>query len=232
MRKIADGLYELDACANLGFPEQQCNQWLVGSVVVDAGVRFFADAILKELADCEVTAHAITHGHMDHQGSSHAICEALQIPLWCPADEAANVESGDLLPLVPDSELTRQQIAEMAGPGHPVARRLREGDELAAGFVVVDTPGHSPGHVSYWREADRILIVGDAIASRDAETGELGLIEPRNVFTVDPARNRESIRRIAALRPKLLLFGHGPASSNRDELERFAARLPRELEVG
>jgi glyoxylase-like metal-dependent hydrolase (beta-lactamase superfamily II) len=45
--------------------------------------------------------------------------------------------------------------------GAPVARALAEGDSLTAGFTVIDTPGHSPGHVSFWRETDRTLVCGD-----------------------------------------------------------------------
>ncbi len=48
--------------------------------------------------------------------------------------------------------------------GHPVARRLREGDEVA-GFVVLDVAGHSPGHIALWREADRTLVCGDVFSN-------------------------------------------------------------------
>jgi hydroxyacylglutathione hydrolase len=45
-------------------------------------------------------------------------------------------------------------------PPHPVARRLREGDAVGD-FVVLDVPGHSPGHIALWRASDRTLVVGD-----------------------------------------------------------------------
>jgi hydroxyacylglutathione hydrolase len=75
---------------------------------------------------------------------------------------------------------------------------------------VLDTPGHSPGHVSYWRETDGVLIVGDVAFNIAPLSGRVGLREPPAFMTVDPARNRESIRRLAALEPTLALFGHGP----------------------
>jgi glyoxylase-like metal-dependent hydrolase (beta-lactamase superfamily II) len=74
-----------------------------------------------------------------------------------------------------------------------------------AGFTVLDTPGHSPGHVSYWREADRTLICGDVfwnVANR--------LTKPADPVTVDPKRNAESMQRLRGLNPSLTLFGHGP----------------------
>ncbi len=94
------------------------------------------------------------------------------------------------------------------GPPHPVARALGEGDEVA-GFTVLETPGHSPGHVSFWRESDRVLIVGDVLGNMNFITGIPGLNTPPDMFTPDPARNRESARRLAELRPALACFGHG-----------------------
>ena len=149
------------------------------------------------------------------------------MPLWCPAGEARYIESGDILPLVPDSELTRTQIRDFGGPGHPVARQLREGDEVG-GFVVLDTPGHSPGHVSYWREGDRVLVVGDTISNCDWETYEFGLREPDPLFTVDPVANRACIRRLAALDPLVSCFGHGPVLIDPDELHGFVQGLPQD----
>ena len=64
-------------------------------------------------------------------------------------------------------------------------------DEVA-GFAVLDVPGHSAGHVAFWRESDRVLILGDVLANMDQYTGIPGLHEPKPALTPDPARNRES----------------------------------------
>jgi glyoxylase-like metal-dependent hydrolase (beta-lactamase superfamily II) len=113
----------------------------------------------------------------------------------------------------------------LPGPPHPVARRLREGD-LVAGFQVLDVPGHSAGHVAYWREADRTLICGDVFTNIDTITGLPGLHEPRPMFTPDPARNRDSMRRLAALESSLVCFGHGRPLRGPVKLKAFADRLP------
>ena len=84
-----------------------------------------------------------------------------------------------------------------------MARHLHEGDEVAAGFVVLATPGHTPGHLSLWRESDRTLIWGDVFFNLP----RLG--PPPALLTVDADRNRESMLRLAELRPALALFGHG-----------------------
>jgi hydroxyacylglutathione hydrolase len=110
------------------------------------------------------------------------------------------------------------------GPPHPVSRRLREGD-VVAGFTVLDTPGHSAGHVSFWREADRTLICGDVFTNMDTITGLPGLREPKSFFTPDPVRNRQSMRRLAELEPALVCFGHGRPLRDPARLARLVERL-------
>jgi hydroxyacylglutathione hydrolase len=107
---------------------------------------------------------------------------------------------------------------------HAVERKLGEGDTVA-GFTVLDTPGHSPGHVSYWRESDRTLICGDVLFNLNPLTGRESLREPPRVLTHDPALNRESARRLAGLRPALVLFGHGPPVRDTERFVRFAEAL-------
>jgi hydroxyacylglutathione hydrolase len=108
---------------------------------------------------------------------------------------------------------------------HPVERKLREGDDIA-GFKVLDVPGHSPGHVAYWRESDRTLICGDVLFNLGLPTLKPGLREPYASLTPDPARNRDSARRLAQLNPNLILFGHGPPLRDGDRFVRFVESLP------
>jgi glyoxylase-like metal-dependent hydrolase (beta-lactamase superfamily II) len=220
MRELAPDLHAI-----AGRPRDAFNVHLVGSVIVDAATRHAAGRILRSVRGRAVTAHAVTHGHSDHQGSSAALVATLGVPFWAPAREAAALRTGDTMPLGPDNAITRWQSRRWGGPAVDAVRELHEGDELSAGFVALETPGHSPGHLSYWREADRTLVAGDVLFGRHPLTGRPGLHEPPNRFTLDIARNRESIRRVAALRPALMVFGHGPAWRDPDALERFAAAL-------
>ena len=112
-----------------------------------------------------------------------------------------------------------------AGPPHPVGRALGEGDEVAD-FTVLETPGHSRGHISLWREADRVLIVGDVLTNAQPLTGLSGLHEPPGLFTADRERNRGSARRLAALEPRVACFGHGPPLRDPARLSAFVDRLP------
>lgn len=205
MLKIADDLYLLN-----GFPRNSINIYLMGGVLVDAGTRWATGRILRQIRDREVHAHALTHAHPDHQGASHAVCEALGLPLWCPEGDADAMESGDFSTTLPVNWNTGLQNLFWTGPPHPVARRLKEGDEVG-GFRVIEAPGHSPGQVAYWRERDRVLVLGDVLNGMNLLTGRPGLHEPPVLFTVDPEQNRRSIRKLAELHPETICFGHGPA---------------------
>jgi hydroxyacylglutathione hydrolase len=222
MKQLAPDLYMLG-----GFPPNAINVYIAGDVLIDAATRQAKRRILRQIEGRALTAHALTHAHPDHQGSSHAICERFDIPLWCGQGDIPAVETPGAIknPKAP-AWLNALQQRAWTGPPHPVARALHEGDEVA-GFTVLETPGHSAGHVSFWRESDRVLIVGDVLGNMNFITGIPGLNTPPDLFTPDPARNRESARRLAALEPALACFGHGAPLRDPRKLADFVARLPR-----
>ena len=221
MRELAQGVQLLR-----GWPPNAINVYLIGDVLLDAATRQAERRIMRQIAGREVRAHALTHAHPDHQGSSHAICERLQIPLWCGQGDVPAMETpGGISNSQAPGWLNALQQRFWTGPPHPVARSLVEGDEVA-GFTVLESPGHSPGQVAYWRESDRVLILGDVLNNMDVRTGVPGLREPPDIFTPDPPRNRVSARRLAALRPQLTCFGHGAPLRDPGRLADFVARLP------
>jgi glyoxylase-like metal-dependent hydrolase (beta-lactamase superfamily II) len=221
MRKMADDLYLLR-----GFPPFAINVYLMGDVLVDAGTRFAVGRILRQLKGRTVRAHALTHAHPDHQGASHAVCEALGLPLWCGAADAPAAEDPQLIQArMPAHWISRNIARHLTGPGHPVARLLRAGDEVG-GFTVLETPGHSAGHISFWRERDRALVLGDVLAHMSFSTGLPWLREPPDFFSTDPAQNRRSARAVAALEPALIAFGHGMPLRDTNRFLRFIAGLP------
>jgi hydroxyacylglutathione hydrolase len=221
MRQLADGVHQLR-----GRPANAINVYLAGDVLIDAGTRQAEKRILRQLAGHEVAAHALTHAHPDHQGSSHAICERLGIPLWCGQGDIPAMDTPGGVAGTETTWATFVQRRFWVGPPHPVSRALVEG-EVVAGFTVLETPGHSAGHVSYWRESDRVLIVGDVFFNLNPLTGRPGLNEPPDAFTPDPPRNRASARRLAQLRPRLACFGHGPPLRDPGLLADFVATLER-----
>jgi len=220
MKRLAEGLFQLG-----GFPPNAINAYLMGDVLIDAATRHSARGILKQLRGHEVRAHALTHAHPDHQGASHAVCEALGIPLWCGEADADAVEDPRLiLARMPNQAIGKFSYRFFAGPAHPVARKLREGDEVG-GFAVLETPGHCAGHVAYWRDSDRTLVLGDVLNNMNVLTGFPGLHEPPSFFTPDPALNRASARKLAALEPALVCFGHGAPLRDTERFVRFVEGL-------
>jgi hydroxyacylglutathione hydrolase len=222
VKQVADGVWQL-----AGFPPHAINVFLVGDVLIDAGTRHAGRRILRQLRGRDVTAHALTHAHPDHQGSSKEVCETLGIPFWVGEHDADAAERPELIgERQPDHPVAQFFVKTMTGPGRRVDRRLVEGDEVA-GFQVLHVPGHSAGHVAFWREPDRVLIAGDVLSSQDSLTGIRGMHEPRPYLSPDPERNRDSARRLAALEPRLTLFGHGPPLRDTKKLVEFVNRLPR-----
>lgn len=219
MHQLADDLWQLR-----GFPPDAINVYVIGDVLVDAATRRAGRRILRQLEGRRITAHALTHAHPDHQGASKEVCEALGIPLWCHEADADAMEAGTIARQQPDHPVNRVIERFWMGPPHPVARRLEEGD-VVAGFEVLHVPGHSAGHVAFWRESDRALIAGDVVTNIDTITGVPGLHEPKKMFTPDPARNRDSARRLATLEPELVCFGHGKPLRDPGKLRRFVERL-------
>jgi len=114
-----------------------------------------------------------------------------------------------------------------------VLRDLPDSDEVpgAEGWQAVFTPGHAPGHVSFWRAVDRALVAGDAMATADLDSwyGLIGqkqkISRPASPFTFDWGKARHSVRLLADLKPTVLACGHGEPMVGEhvaSELEAFA----------
>ncbi len=229
MKEIADGVWRLPVRANV------VNVFVVGDVLIDAGMPWDAGWLLGQLAGRDIAAHAITHAHPDHMGGSPAITRELGIPFWCgaadvPAAEDPAAMTGDFLrlpfggPSLPRNPLTDRGFRAASGGGVSVARALGEGDDVG-GFTVLDTPGHTRGHIALWRAADRVLIGGDACWNLEYVRGRPGLVPPAGPANVDNAAVRDSIRKLAALEPAVAAFGHGPVVAGPGRLSRLADSL-------
>jgi glyoxylase-like metal-dependent hydrolase (beta-lactamase superfamily II) len=202
------------------------NVYLVRGVLVDSGGKLGAGRLLRLLRGDPPSAHVLTHAHMDHQGASHAVCSAFEIPFFCGAGDRAAAESGDQSSLVRESSPTLSRVMNLlAGPGHPVSRTLADGDDVE-GLRVVETPGHTPGHLSFWEEETRVLILGDVLFHRNPVTLRRGLAEPFQFATHDRAANLRSARRLLELEPEVICFGHGAPLTDPDEFRRFVEGLP------
>src|SRR3954466_2536465 len=207
MRAIAPDVYHLPLT-----PRNGVNAYLLGDVLVDTGLRTSAGKIKEALGGRELTAIALTHAHGDHGGSARQLARWLGLPVWVGAADREAAETGKVVTKPPYDKPGLNLIAGAMGnmPSVSIARDLSEGDELTAGFTVLDTPGHSPGHVSFWRASDRALICGDVFFNMNLLTMAPRLRHTPRPWTVAPSLNRKSERRLAALEPAVAGFGHGP----------------------
>jgi glyoxylase-like metal-dependent hydrolase (beta-lactamase superfamily II) len=164
---------------------------------------------------------ALTHCHPDHQGCAALVCRSLGIPLACHQDDVAWME-GNRIPFPNFVDRHGQRI--WLGPPHKVERRLKDGDRVGD-FRVLHAPGHTPGHVVYFRDADKVAIVGDLCSNQNPYTRQVRLAEPPAAFCTDHRENRRSIAKLLELNPSVVCMGHGPPLTDVAKLESFATGL-------
>ncbi len=215
MRAIGPGVWHIP-----GSPASWFNVYLVGDVLIDTSRRGAGPGIVKELGDRTLSLVALTHAHFDHQGSARFLCEHYRAPLACHADDRGLMERTIARGDWPRLSWIANRL--FSGPPYQVTRALKEGDEVE-GFRVYHTPGHTPGHVIFFRERDGIAIAGDLVNCIRLRPG---LHEPPRAFTLDPAQNRRSIRKLAELDPQVICAGHGPVWLDRPRFKEFVRRLP------
>jgi glyoxylase-like metal-dependent hydrolase (beta-lactamase superfamily II) len=207
MHLIAEDLWQLP-----GLLPHLINAYLIrspkGDVLVDAGTRWTAGRTVRLLHGRKLALVALTHVHPDHQGAAAAVCKRHGVPLACHAEDVATMEGSG--PMRPDNFIVRVGHRLLSGPAHPVAIRW-EGGETVGEWEVIHAPGHTPGHVVFFRRRDRVVLSGDLLRNTALRRGGCKLIEPPHFFSVDPLLNRTSLRLLAELQPSLVCPGHGPA---------------------
>ena len=219
MHEVAPDVFQIAV-----MPFHGVNLYLADDVLIDAGTRWSRRAVLRAVEGRALSAHALTHAHPDHQGATHAVCEGHGVPLFVGAGDAA-AASGEGPTPFPTHPVPAVLYALWSGPPHPVAFQLAEGDRVGR-FFVIDVPGHTPGHVAFWDEFNGVLVLGDVLRNMDYLTARPGLREPPAILTLDPVRNRASARKLIGLRPKVVLFGHGPPLRDPDRFDAFLRSLP------
>ncbi|AZB35615.1 MBL fold metallo-hydrolase [Chryseobacterium bernardetii] len=212
-------------------PRNSINSYIIEGVLVDCGIRSSYTTIKKVIQKIAVHQHVLTHAHADHQGCSDQICAEFDIPLLCHPNEVFRTETGMVTNDYPNPGLWLAKLQQKywAGQGHKVDKTIVEND-MIGNFRVIETPGHSAGHISLFRERDGVLIIGDAAVNMNLITTVTGLRLPPHIFTTDQKRNIKSLQKLAELNPSVICFGHGPVLRNTDrKFEQFVAKCSSEI---
>jgi glyoxylase-like metal-dependent hydrolase (beta-lactamase superfamily II) len=202
-------------------------------VLVDAGIPFNASRIARfaraRFGDAPPRAILLTHGHFDHVGSLAALLRRWpDTPVYAHRLELPYLTGHSSYP-PPDTTVGGGVMARTSFlfPRHAYNFRPNVMPLPADGVVPfladwqwVPTPGHSPGHVSFFREADRTLIAGDAFVTQRQEslTGVMTMGHvvhgPPTYFTTDWVNAKASVQALAALKPMRAITGHGLPVAN------------------
>ena len=211
-----------------------------GWVMVDAGLPWSAGRIVRAAEarfgrGTRPAAIVLTHGHFDHVGALRDLARRWDVPVYAHPLELPYLTGRSSYP-PPDGSVGGGLMARLAPlyPRGPIdlgdrVQPLPPGGSVPPlpGWRWLHTPGHSPGHVSLFREEDRVLLAGDAFITVKQESALAVLTQRKRVngplayFTIDWQKSRESAVRLAALKPALAATGHG--------LPMRGERLTREL---
>jgi glyoxylase-like metal-dependent hydrolase (beta-lactamase superfamily II) len=204
-------------------PQQPDSSW----VLVDAGLAGYASSIRaaaeRRFGQQAPAAIVLTHGHFDHVGSLRALQRIWRVPVYAYPTEMPHL-SGQVSYPPPDPTVGGGLMAWTAPlyPRGPIdvgpSLRALPADGLlpgVGGWQWHHTPGHTDGHVSLFRPADRLLIAGDALITTRQESilavvaQRPELRPPPAYFTTDWRAARASVEKLARLEPDILTSGHG-----------------------
>lgn len=224
--QIAPGLFGLTTkIVNVFFI--QCAEDPSTYFLVDAGMPRSGKTI-SEWADKwfdgkEPKAILLTHGHFDHVGAVNDLAEKWGVPVYAHTAELPYLTGEEDYPK-PDRSVEGGLVTELSPlfPNHGIdlgkhIKPLPEDGTIPglAGWRWIHTPGHTPGHVSFYRERDKVLVAGDAFVTVKQESLYKVLIQkqeisgPPKYFTTDWIHAKQSVEKLAALDPSVAATGHG-----------------------
>jgi len=228
MDAIADGVHGLRITfVNVFSVEHPDGSW----TLIDAGLPMSEGTIRKwaeKRYQSAPNAIVLTHGHFDHVSAARELADHWGARVYAHEAEFPYLTGESEYP--PPNVGAGGGIMSLLSPMYPrkpidIGARLEplpRGEDgvyyldVMPGWRVLHTPGHTPGHVSFFRSEDATLIVGDAFCTTKAESffeaalaRQPELHGPPAYFTWDWKMARESVHRLADLNPRIVAPGHG-----------------------
>lgn len=197
-------------------------------VLVDAGMPKSAQSIISEIenrfgSNARPKAILLTHAHFDHVGALLDLLRHWDVPVYAHKTELPylqgekdyerpdqTVEGGMVVKMSPLFPTESINISSRVSPLHDDGS-IPELPE----WEWIHTPGHTEGHVSFFRKRDRALIVGDAFITTKQEnlfdviTQKLEISGPPRYLTTDWEAAKKSVKHLASLHPEVAITGHG-----------------------
>jgi glyoxylase-like metal-dependent hydrolase (beta-lactamase superfamily II) len=176
-------------------------------------------------------AIVLSHGHFDHVSSAQGLADHWNVPIYAhplehpyltgqkeypPPNPGAGGGLMSLLsPLLPRGPINLGNRLRDLPAGENGESKNNQSFQLP-GWEILHTPGHTPGHVSFFRAEDRTLLPSDAFCTTKPESffeaaiaQKSELHGPPAYFTSDWNSARASVQRLAALEPETIAPGHG-----------------------
>ncbi|WP_052733047.1 MBL fold metallo-hydrolase [Hymenobacter terrenus] len=166
----------------------------------------------------------LTHGHLDHLGSARELADHWQVPVIVHPLELPYVTGKAFYP--PNDPTVGGSLAFMSRffpkqlPNLEARVQTLDPNDSGAPYLLnwrwLHVPGHAPGQLAFFREADRTLIGADAFATVDHDSIPALLLDRPKIsragtpFNYDWAASRQSVQLLADLEPKAIGCGHGP----------------------
>jgi glyoxylase-like metal-dependent hydrolase (beta-lactamase superfamily II) len=218
----------------------QTNVYFAGSgsswVLIDAGwakdgpaIKAAAEAVFG--AGTRPAAILLTHVHPDHDGSALELARTWDCPVHVHPGElpqangdfaaitaaAGPLDTWIVLPLMRAIGRRRREAMLAGSSLEGVARAFDPNATVPElpGWECIPTPGHTPGHVSFFRPRDRVLITGDAVVTMRLNSlpglvlQRPGLSGPPRYTSWNWRMAKTSVAALARLEPLVLAGGHG-----------------------
>ena len=167
-------------------------------LLVDAGLPGSAGFIRRAVArrfgpEARPQGILLTHGHFDHVGAARELAEGWDVPLFAHPLEAPYLTGrSDYPPRDPTMGGAMDQMSRlMPDHGYDFGDRVKELPEEGTvpgvpGWRWLHTPGHTPGHVSLYRESDGALLAGDAFATMNLDSWSAYFTRKRELSRPSP----------------------------------------------